>query len=95
MQCAQLDSNYDASVRRIQAFGKEKLCILSREQIEERAQELLRQMTLKEKVFMLSGNWDVISSAIRHRTVRDVPSTTNGCPRLKVPPIAFTNGPAA
>ena len=25
-------------------------------------------MTLKEKVFMLSGNWDVISSAIRHRT---------------------------
>jgi len=83
----------DLSARGMRVFGKDKQCALSREQVEEKAQALLSRMTLEEKVFMLSGNWDVISSAIRHGTVRDVPTTTNGCPRLGVPPITFTDGP--
>lgn len=83
----------DLSASGMRVFGKDKQCALSREQVEEKAQALLSRMTLEEKVFMLSGNWDVIFSAIRHGTVRDVPTTTNGCPRLGVPPITFTDGP--
>ncbi len=74
-------------------FGKDD-CTLNREQVEERAQALLEQMTLKEKVWMLNGNWDPIGNFVKYQNVYNpVPIETNGCPRLGVSPVAFTDGP--
>ena len=69
-------------------------CTLSREQVEEKAQALLGQMTLKEKVWMLNGNWDPIDNFQKYNNMYNpVPIETNGCPRLSVSPIGFTDGP--
>jgi len=73
---------------------KKESCSLTRQQVEERAQALLAQMTLKEKVWMLNGNWDPIGNAEKYQNMYNpVPIKTNGCPRLGVSPIAFTDGP--
>lgn len=75
-------------------FNKENDCTLTREQIDERAQALLVQMTLKEKVWMLNGNWDTLWNMIRYKNAYNpVPIRTNGVPRLGVEPVAFTDGP--
>ncbi|HEX3051225.1 MAG TPA: glycoside hydrolase family 3 C-terminal domain-containing protein [Aggregatilineaceae bacterium] len=69
-------------------------CTLNREQIEEKAQALLAQMTLKEKVWMLNGNWDPMGSFEKYQNMYNpVPIETNGCPRLGVSPIGFSDGP--
>ncbi len=73
---------------------KKDNCTLSREQIEEKAQALLGQMTLQEKVWMLNGNWDPVGSFEKYNNMYNpVPIETNGCPRLSISPIAFTDGP--
>ena len=69
-------------------------CTLTRGQVEDKAQALLEQMTLKEKVWMLNGNWDPINNFQQHNALYNpTPIETNGCPRLNVSPIAFTDGP--
>ena len=69
-------------------------CTLSREQIAEKAQALLEQMTLKEKVWMLNGNWDPIANFQQYQNMYNpTPIETNGCPRLGVSPIGFSDGP--
>lgn len=69
-------------------------CTLSRQQVEEKAQALLAQMTLKEKVWMLNGNWDPMGSFEKYQNMYNpVPIETNGCPRLGVSPIGFSDGP--
>jgi beta-glucosidase len=69
-------------------------CTLNRQQVEERAQALLAQMTLKEKVWMLNGNWDPMGSFEKYQNMYNpVPIETNGCPRLGVSPMGFTDGP--
>ena len=69
-------------------------CTLTREQVEDKAQALLEQMTLKEKVWMLNGNWDPINNFQQHNALYNpTPIETNGCLRLNVSPIAFTDGP--
>lgn len=74
-------------------FGKND-CALSREQVEEKAQALLQQMTLKEKVWMLNGNWDPLGNFQKYNNMYNpVPIETNGCPRLGVSPIKFSDGP--
>jgi len=74
-------------------FNKDD-CTLSREQIEEKAQALLEQMTLKEKVWMLNGNWDIFGNVEKYQNgYNPVPIETNGCPRLGISPIGFSDGP--
>jgi len=74
-------------------FKKEN-CTLNRQQVEEKAQALLAQMTLKEKVWMLNGNWDPVGSFEKYQNMYNpVPIETNGCPRLEVSPIRFSDGP--
>ena len=69
-------------------------CALNREQIEEQAQVLLEQMTLKERVWMLNGNWDTFGNQEKYQNgYNPVPIETNGCPRLDISPIAFSDGP--
>jgi beta-glucosidase len=73
---------------------KKDNCTLNRKQIEEQAQALLEQMTLKEKVWMLNGNWDPMSNFVKYQNMYNpVPIETNGCPRLGVSPIRFSDGP--
>jgi beta-glucosidase len=73
---------------------KKDNCTLNREQVEEKAQALLEQMTLKEKVWMLNGNWDPMGNFEKYQNgYNPVPIETNGCPRLGVSPIGFTDGP--
>lgn len=75
-------------------FKKENICTLSNEKIEEKARSLLSQLTIREKVWMLNGNWDSIWNMIRYKNAYNpVPIKTNGVPRLGISPIAFTDGP--
>ncbi len=71
-----------------------KKCNLTDKQIDEKANETLSKMTLKEKVWMLNGNWNIIKNMIKHKNAYNpVPIETNGCKRLGVTPIKFTDGP--
>jgi beta-glucosidase len=75
-------------------FHKENTCSMTREEIEQTAGNLLKRMTLKEKVWMLNGNWDMISNQLKYKNgYNPVPIATNGVKRLGVPPIKFSDGP--
>ncbi len=75
-------------------FKKETKCTLSRAEIEQKANELLGQMTLKEKVWLLNGNWDMVANQIKYNNAYNpTPIATNGVERLGVSPIKFTDGP--
>ena len=72
----------------------QKKCILSEQQIQAKAEELLGKMTLKEKVLFLSGNWAMLRDTIKYkRSYNPVPIESHGCKRLGVKPVAFTDGP--
>ena len=72
----------------------QKECKLTEKQIQAKAEALLGQMTLKEKVLFLSGNWQMIRDAVVYkRTYNPVPIESHGCKRLKIKPVAFTDGP--
>ena len=72
----------------------QKACNLSEAQIQAKAEELLGKMSLKEKVFFLSGNWKMIRDSIVYkRTYNPVPIESHGCKRLGIKPVAFTDGP--
>ncbi len=67
---------------------------LSDQQIQSKAEDLLKKMNLKEKVMLLSGNWQMIrDSIIYKRTYNPVPIKSHGNRRLRIKPIAFTDGP--
>jgi beta-glucosidase len=75
-------------------FNKEATCILSRSDVEQTAALILEQMTLKEKVWMLNGNWDMLSNQLKHKNpYNPLPIATNGCKRLGISPIKFADGP--
>jgi beta-glucosidase len=69
-------------------------CTLTKAEIESQAQALLDQMTLKEKVWLLNGNWHMLSNLIQHKNAYNpTPICTNGLKRLGISPIKFTDGP--
>ena len=69
-------------------------CRLSREEIDSKTEEILTKMTVDEKAMLLSGNANMIKDMILYkRTYNPVPIQSHGCKRLKVKPIAFTDGP--
>src|SRR5512137_703822 len=75
-------------------FHKESTCSLSRAEIEQRAQAALGQMTLSEKVGLLSGHWDLLAAmAKRGEGLTPTPVPTTGLKRLGLAPIEFTDGP--
>ena len=72
----------------------QKMSSLSDQQIRDKAESLLKKMSLKDKVMFLSGNWQMIRDAILYkRTYNPVPIKSHGNKRLKIKPIAFTDGP--
>jgi beta-glucosidase len=75
-------------------FKKETKCLLSRSEIEQRAHDTLKQLSLKEKVWLLNGNWDMLTNQIKYKNAYNpVPIATNGVKRLGISPIKFTDGP--
>jgi len=75
-------------------FLKENQCTLSPTEIETKATTLLKQMTLKEKVWLLNGNWNMIINGIRYQNFYNpTPIKTNGLKRLGITPIKFSDGP--
>ena len=75
-------------------FQKENQCTLTPTEIEEKATNLHNQMTLKEKVWLLNGNWNMISNGIRYKNFYNpTPIETNGLRRLGISPIKFSDGP--
>ena len=75
-------------------FKKESKCLLSRSEIEQKANDTLKQMTLKEKVWLLNGNWDMFTNQIKYKNAYNpVPIATNGVKRLGISPNKFSDGP--
>jgi beta-glucosidase len=75
-------------------FHKENTCSMTRDEIDQTATNLLKRMTLKEKVWMLNGNWDMVNNQFKYKNgYNPVPIATNGVKRLGVPPIKFSDGP--
>ncbi|GKX29908.1 beta-glucosidase [Vallitalea longa] len=71
-----------------------KNCILTDEQINNKVTDLMNKLTLKEKVWLLNGNWDMIQNSIEYgNAYNPIPIKSNGNDRLDIPPIAFTDGP--
>ncbi len=67
---------------------------LTKEQADAQAQSLLKQMSLKEKVWLLNGNWDIVTNVVKHKNpYNPTPIKTNGNKRLGIAPVAFTDGP--
>ncbi len=75
-------------------FNKKSKCTLSITEIDHKAQSLLSQMTLKEKVWLLNGNWDILSNQVRYKNAYNPrPIATNGLKRLGISSIKFSDGP--
>ncbi len=65
-------------------FHKETTCSMTREEIDQTASNLLKRMTLKEKVWMLNGNWDIVDNQFRYKNgYNPVPIATNRVKRLQ------------
>ena len=74
-------------------FNKSQ-CTLSRAEIDHQATTLLSQMTLKEKVWLLNGNWDMLTNQIKYKNAYNPrPIATNGLKRLGISPVKFSDGP--
>lgn len=67
---------------------------VTKEEADAQARHLLDQMSLTEKVWLLNGNWDIVTNVVKHKNpYNPTPIKTNGCKRLGISPIAFTDGP--
>ena len=62
--------------------------------ITEKAENVMKQMSLKERVYLLHGEWNMFQNIIKHKNpYNPTPIETPGCERLDIPPIAFADGP--
>ena len=75
-------------------FGKTERDVLTKERVAERVSALMSAMTLKEKVGLLNGNWDIVRNSAKYKNLYNpTPIKTNGLKRLGIAPVAFTDGP--
>lgn len=73
---------------------KKDQCTLTPAQVQKKAAALLKKMTLKEKVWLLNGNWDLVSNMIRYKnSYNPTPIATSGLKRLEIAPLKFSDGP--
>lgn len=71
-----------------------KNCGLTDEQVEKLAKEKLEKLSVKEKVWLLHGNWRMIRDAVFYkRTYNPVPIETYGNKKIGLKPVGFTDGP--
>ncbi len=81
--------NYQTAVERYQSKP-------SKENLEEQVSAILSEMTLNEKIYMLSGHTIGQTQADMIKTGRNYnvhALRAGGCKRLGVPPVLFTDGP--
>lgn len=75
-------------------FKKIKNCKLTKREIDQESTNLLRQMTLEEKVLLLNGNWNPLTNLVLYQNpYNPKPIETNGCERLNISSIKFSDGP--
>lgn len=68
--------------------------VINKAELESRSKVILSKMTLKEKVHLLNGNWNILENITKHKVAYNpVPIETNGCERLGVPTVRFSDGP--
>ncbi len=65
---------------------------INEKEIDEFIKEIVPQLTLKEKVYMMSGH-DFYKIIIKDRAVGTKPYLGGGVPRFNIPPFLFTDGP--
>ena len=68
----------------------------SKECLKTQVDGLIREMTLDEKIYMLSGHtiWQSLKDWLRTRRIYNVHALpAGGCKRLGVPPVLFSDGP--
>ena len=89
-------NNFDEALGVMKAAGQEPVTgpqsnhpALAREL----ARELIDQMTLKEKVYMISGHWNTVNGMLHGRIYNYDPIAGGGCKRLGIPPLLFSDGP--
>ena len=71
-----------------------KDCGLTDAQIDALAREKLAKLNLKEKVWLLHGNWQMIRDSVLYkRAYNPVPIETYGSRKIGLKPIGFTDGP--
>jgi beta-glucosidase len=81
--------DFDTAVKN---YGQNK----TKENLDRQADQLLAEMTLKEKIYMLSGRGlrMMIKNRILHSRIYNYePFPAGGCKRLGIPPVMFTDGP--
>ena len=68
---------------------------LNSDEIEEKAQEILGNMTIKEKLNQLQADWSTIKMGIKFalKGYCGTPIPAGKCKRLGIPPILFVDGP--
>ncbi|MEI6579037.1 MAG: glycoside hydrolase family 3 C-terminal domain-containing protein [Eubacteriales bacterium] len=58
------------------------------------ANELIKQMSLQEKLYMIGGHHNRLRDIVKHgRTYNAEPVEASGCERLKIPMVKFADGP--
>ena len=88
--------NFDEALKIMKEAGVEELDSPKANHPElarELARELIGKMTLKEKVYMLSGHWNTLNGMLHGRVYNYDPIAGGGCKRLGIPPLLFTDGP--
>ena len=68
----------------------------SKENLSKQVDDLVAEMTLKEKIYMLSGRAQLLSLKnilLHSRFYNYEPLPAGGCKRLGIPPVLFTDGP--
>jgi beta-glucosidase len=76
----------------VKEYGKNPV----KEVLNEQVKRLTAEMTLDEKIYMLSGHTLLQIQADMIKTGRNYnvrPLNAGGCKRLEIPPVAFTDGP--
>lgn len=71
-----------------------KNCGMSDAQVDALAKEKLAKLNLKQKVWLLHGNWQTIRDSVLYkRSYNPVPIETYGSRKIGLAPIGFTDGP--
>lgn len=67
---------------------------VNKDLIEKKANGILKKMTLKEKIWLLNGNWNgTMHQQVYGSFYNPIPIPTNGNIRYNIPPVAFCDGP--
>ncbi len=88
--------NFAEALDALEALGVEAIENQQSNHVEESrelARCLIKQMKLKEKVYMVGGHWVPFRELMHGRIYNVFPIPGGGCKRLGIPPALFSDGP--